>query len=86
MVEAIGNEGIRSRFGKIAISKTRKSKKESGLNTLSANEPKKLLDHQKENRDLEQQPKSIVDKSVERSQLQTLKSSNEKPFEEESRH
>ena len=49
VVESIENEGICSGFGKIAISETRKSKKESGLNTRSANEPKKLLDHQKEN-------------------------------------
>ena len=45
VVEAIGNERIRSGFGKIAISKMRKSKKESGLKTRSTNEPKKLLDH-----------------------------------------
>ena len=32
-VEAVGNEGIHSRFGEIAISKMRKSKKDSGLNT-----------------------------------------------------
>ena len=44
----------------------------------SVNEPKKLLDHQEENRYSEQQPKSVVDKSVEKSQLQTLKSMNER--------
>ena len=33
-VEAVGNEGIRSGFVKIAISETRKLKKESGLNTV----------------------------------------------------
>ncbi|XP_022936197.1 myosin heavy chain, muscle-like [Cucurbita moschata] len=43
----------------------------------SANEPKKLLDHEEENKDSEQQPKTIVDKYVEKSQLQTLKSLNE---------
>ena len=32
-VEVVGNEGIRSGFGKIAISETRKSKKDSRLNT-----------------------------------------------------
>ncbi|XP_022933038.1 uncharacterized protein LOC111439728 [Cucurbita moschata] len=81
VVEAIGNEKIRSGFGKIAISETRKLK-ESGLNTRSANDPKKLPDHQKENRDLEQQPKSAVDKYVEKSQLQTLKSLNERLLKE----
>ena len=45
VMESVGNEGIRSGFGKIAISETRKSKKEFGLNTRSANEPKKLPDH-----------------------------------------
>ncbi|XP_022959063.1 uncharacterized protein At1g10890-like [Cucurbita moschata] len=44
----------------------------------SVNEPKKLLDHQEENRDSKQQPKSVVDKSVEKSQLQMLKSMNER--------
>ena len=77
VVEIVRNEVIRSGFGEIAVFETRKSKKESGLNTQSANEPKKLPDHQKENRDLEQQPKSAVDKSVEKSLLQTLKSLNE---------
>ena len=41
------------------------------------NEPKKLPDHEELNRDLEQ-PKTAVDKSVEKSQLQTLKSLNER--------
>ena len=35
----------------------------------SANKPKKLPDHEEENRDSEQQPKSTVDKSMEKSQL-----------------
>ena len=48
-VEAVGNEVIRSGFGEIATSDTRKSKKDSGLNTRSGNEPKKLPDHQEEN-------------------------------------
>ena len=35
----------------------------------SANEPNKLQDHEQENRDSEQQPKTAMDKSVEKSQL-----------------
>ncbi|XP_022974959.1 uncharacterized protein LOC111473779 [Cucurbita maxima] len=81
-VEAIGNEGIHSRFGKITILETKKSKKESRLNTQSTNEPKKLPNHQKENRDLEQQPKSAANKFVEKSQLQTLKFLNERLLKE----
>ena len=46
--------------------------------TRSANEPKKLPDHEEENRDLEQQPKTVMDRSVEKSQLHTLKSLNER--------
>ena len=38
---------------------------------------KKLPDHEEENRDSEQQPKIAVDKSVEKSQLQTVKLLNE---------
>ena len=75
-VEIVRNEVIRSGFGEIAISETRKLK-DFRLNTRSANEPRKLPDHQEENRDSKQQPKSTVDKSVEKSQLQTLKSLNE---------
>ena len=44
----------------------------------SSNESKKLPNHEEENRDSEQQPKTPVDKSVEKSQLQTLKSLNER--------
>ena len=46
--------------------------------TRSANEPKNLPDHEEENIDLEQQTKTVMDKSMEKSQLQTLKSLNEK--------
>ena len=44
----------------------------------SANEPNKLQDHEQENRDSEQQPKTVMDRSVEKSQLHTLKSLNER--------
>ncbi|XP_023537259.1 myosin-7B-like [Cucurbita pepo subsp. pepo] len=50
--------------------------------TRSGNEPKKVTDHQEENRDSEQQPKSGVDESVEKSQLQSLKSLNERLLKE----
>ncbi|XP_022965652.1 polyamine-modulated factor 1-binding protein 1 [Cucurbita maxima] len=50
--------------------------------TRSGNEPKKVPDHQEENRDSEQQLKSAVDESVEKSQLQSLKSLNERLLKE----
>ena len=42
-----------------------------------ANEPMKLPDYEEKNRDSEQQLKTVMDKSVEKSQLQMLKSVNE---------
>ena len=43
----------------------------------SANETKKLPNHEEENKDSEEQLKTVVDKSMEKSELQTLKSLNE---------